>query len=339
MCSGELFLPRPCRNRFTSGPSATTSTGHSTLIRPLGGHLIFVIDSIQPRSFINSIPPPRTAHNKRFNFHLKHTNLNMVSNILIVAPPSLASNPTAIQEARTKYGQADLQMLDRLQAGVVPLSENSYDKVVILSAGSLGSDTDLAFWKDVLYRALQNDGTVVFEGTPSLPFSVKMDLITAGFLVEKKPVGNDAIARKLPEEDDVAPRQITLGKKKGTIKIADTETVDEDDLLLEESAQCTLFQRTGATGEKSKIKKACKNCSCGLKELEEKAEAEAKGITVEAPKKEIINLEMDFTVEGVKSSCGNCALGDAFRCSGCPYAGLPPFAAGETVKLSMGDDF
>jgi len=99
-------------------------------------------------------------------------------------------------------------------------------------------------------------------------------------------------------------------------------------------------ERTGATGEKSKIKKACKNCSCGLKELEEKAEAEANGTPIELPKKkEIINLEMDFTVEGVKSSCGNCALGDAFRCSGCPYAGLPPFAAGETVKLSMGDDF
>jgi len=262
----------------------------------------------------------------------------MVSNILLVAPSSLASNPSSIQEAFNKYGQVDLQMLDRLKAGVVPLSENAYNKIVILSASSLGKDVDSAFWKDVLIPALTNDGLLVFEGTPQLSFSVKMDLITAGFLVEKKPQGNDAVARKLPEEDDIAPRQITLGKKKGTIKIAETETVDEDDLLLEDSAQCTLFQRTGATGEKSKIKKACKNCSCGLKELEEKAEAEANGTSVE-PKKEVINLEMDFTVEGVKSSCGNCALGDAFRCSGCPYAGLPPFAAGEVVKLSMGDDF
>lgn len=264
----------------------------------------------------------------------------MVTNILLVAPSSLASNPASIQFAFNKYGQVDLQMLDRLKAGVVPLAENSYNKIIILSANSLGNDVDSAFWKDTVYKALESDGFLVFEGTPSLSFGVKMDLITAGFLVEKKPQGDDAIARKLPEEDDLAPRQITLGKKKGTIKIADTETVDEDDLLLEESAQCTLFQRTGATGEKSKIKKACKNCSCGLKELEEKAEADANGTAVELPKKkEVINLEMDFTVEGVKSSCGNCALGDAFRCSGCPYAGLPPFAAGETVKLSMGDDF
>lgn len=139
----------------------------------------------------------------------------MVSNVLLVAPSSLASNPASIQDAFNKYGHVDLQMLDRLKAGVVPLTENSYNKVIILSASSMGNDVDTAFWKDILYRALEDDGFLVFEGTPTLSFSVKMDLITAGFLVEKKPQGSDAIARKLPEEDDVAPRQVTLGKKKG----------------------------------------------------------------------------------------------------------------------------
>ncbi|WVQ86273.1 Fe-S cluster assembly protein DRE2 [Cryptococcus sp. DSM 104549] len=112
------------------------------------------------------------------------------------------------------------------------------------------------------------------------------------------------------------------------------------------------------SGKPVKRRRACKDCTCGLKELEESEAAQSAAAVQAAQRAFFLEGDDDIPealkvatdgVEGVwptekraeakkTSSCGSCYLGDAFRCSSCPYLGLPPFKPGEKVQLSIGDD-
>lgn len=105
----------------------------------------------------------------------------------------------------------------------------------------------------------------------------------------------------------------------------DVPLIDESSLLSE--ADLAKPQRGPDDCEVGSTKKACKNCSCGRAEMEPNQEA---------PKKPRITLAM-LENPAVNSSCGSCSLGDAFRCGGCPYVGLPAFKPGE--KIVLPDDF
>ncbi|KAG2733416.1 hypothetical protein G9P44_002941 [Scheffersomyces stipitis] len=145
------------------------------------------------------------------------------------------------------------------------------------------------------------------------------------------------------------------------------DIINEDDLI-KDSNQLDLRSRliipkSCEIPNGKKRRKACKDCTCGLKEIEEQEEAQqrslqdsilgkmAQSATLEAIKieerlkrqpvkfKDEDLAEIDFTVEGKTGGCGSCALGDAFRCDGCPYLGMPPFKPGEIVSIdSLGED-
>ncbi|XP_062163289.1 anamorsin homolog [Alnus glutinosa] len=95
------------------------------------------------------------------------------------------------------------------------------------------------------------------------------------------------------------------------------DLIDEDSLLSEEDLKKPQLPLVDDC-EVGSTRKACKNCTCGRAEAEQKVEI--------GPTTEQIN--------NPQSACGSCGLGDAFRCSTCPYKGLPPFKLGEKVSLS-----
>ena len=80
-----------------------------------------------------------------------------------------------------------------------------------------------------------------------------------------------------------------------------TEDFEQNDFFFEADVlEGTEFETTDVLEEFSGERKRlpCANCTCGLLEKDKKNSV---------------------------SACGSCYLGDAFRCSGCPYLGKPPF--------------
>jgi hypothetical protein len=111
------------------------------------------------------------------------------------------------------------------------------------------------------------------------------------------------------------------------------EVIDEDALLTEkDKAKPTAEDGVGCPP----TRKPCKDCTCGRKEEEEMKENATPGTTSSVVK---MDLENDPNDETFKSACGNCALGDAFRCAGCPYLGQPAFKENDGEgKVVMLDD-
>lgn len=90
-------------------------------------------------------------------------------------------------------------------------------------------------------------------------------------------------------------------------KETEKEFVSDDELIGEEDiAEIIKPMR------KTK-KRPCANCTCGRKEEAQKTNS---------------------SISPVNSNCGNCSLGDAFRCAGCPFTGLPPFAQNKPVEFN-----
>lgn len=112
----------------------------------------------------------------------------------------------------------------------------------------------------------------------------------------------------------------------------DDDEMEDDEALLDEEdkikpSKASLIRPDDC--EMDGKRKACKNCVCGRADAEN-AGVVALDLTDDIADDEVI--EVDPTPKKV-GGCGSCALGDAFRCSTCPYLGMPAFNEGEKITL------
>mmetsp|Transcript_24726 Transcript_24726/g.41815 ORF Transcript_24726/g.41815 Transcript_24726/m.41815 type:complete len:269 (+) Transcript_24726:49-855(+) len=234
--------------------------------------------------------------------------------------------------------KVNFQLSTQYLAEMSQLSPDSFDEVYVFM---IPDDYTMT----TVLSVLKPSGKMLVETCiPSREAGQELssDLQLQGFMdtmVAKDPVTGDrfltcskpswgtgeAVAIKLPQKNKAA------AWKMGTDDLAEDDLVDEDELL-DDNLEIVVGAGCGidpATGKPIGKKKACKNCSCGLKEIEQ--EEARTGQTYE--RKEV--------AAPVNSACGSCYKGDAFRCASCPFLGKPAFEPtdeNKRVMLAMGDD-
>lgn len=138
----------------------------------------------------------------------------------------------------------------------------------------------------------------------------------------------------------VDPAKRAAKKALWTLNSPSTARIDAESLLTPEDRAKPVACEPVTNGSATRRKKACKNCSCGLAEIEAEEQREAEerqrrvvlvdGMENGAGAQEVAKAELNererllvaaAAAPKATSSCGSCYLGDAFRCSSCPYLG------------------
>ncbi|XP_060520268.1 anamorsin homolog [Cylas formicarius] len=172
-----------------------------------------------------------------------------------------------------------------------------------------------------LHRVLKPEGKLLIKKLTSDLNNIEFALTTSGFM---SVTSNDSfVTCKKPKFEVGSSAKLNLKQAGSNVWKLDAsededDIIDADELLDEDDFKKPeefSLRVCGTTGKR----KACKDCSCGLAdELQTESQV---GKVVE-------------TSNAQKSSCGNCYLGDAFRCASCPYLGMPAFKPGEKIQLS-----
>ncbi|GJJ07310.1 hypothetical protein Clacol_001511 [Clathrus columnatus] len=262
------------------------------------------------------------------------------------------------------YKELERQLVDRITDEAIALTPNKYSSIyVVLSSMDYESlSATMSTLLSNIFTALIPSGILYVWDAAHAYRNVFSDLTLAGFNVTsttdgllsaqkpsfapgasislKKTVKSKALSSSLPVAD-------IASKKKALWAFTSPSTppIDPESLLTpEDKARPTTCELVSESTPRRK--RACKNCTCGLAELEEEERRDGKivildgaenGETVEILAHEKGSIAIK-TTEKATSSCGNCFLGDAFRCASCPYLGLPAFKPGEKVEIDFDSD-
>ncbi|TFY60580.1 hypothetical protein EVJ58_g5068 [Rhodofomes roseus] len=269
---------------------------------------------------------------------------------------------TSLQETR----QVEKYMVDRLVDGATTLTPSTFASVhVALSPPEYEALAPrLSTLLAQLLTGLEPLGTLhilhLADTLPSLPSELTLSgfkilaPLAEGTLVAQKPAHTAAAPLKsapaaaLPLRRKAADPERKASKKAlWTLNAPSTPNIDAESLLTAEDRERPEVCPPVTAGAPRR-KKACKNCTCGLAELEADELQKSKVVLLDGAESgqtiEVAQSEKERLIAAAAaapkatSSCGSCYLGDAFRCSGCPYRGLPAFKPGEKVEIDLGMD-
>ncbi|SNX83347.1 related to DRE2 - component of the Fe-S protein assembly machinery [Melanopsichium pennsylvanicum] len=328
------------------------------------------------------------------------TSVDPTGTVLVIGSMASAQSG-AYQKAIEAYSgrQVEMHMVDRLTDGATLLTPSTYpiahlvvpyadaasplllsglhsalqpNAKIIVEAGELVDATTAQKVKAELtiagFHDIQTDAQTGFvfafkPATPASSFSIG-STYTSSF-------SSNATSSALPLRRKLGGGGASANAKKSlwaTQPASSNDLIDQSSLLRDaDFVPSTAVKRPDCDvgPGQSKKKKACKGCTCGLRELQEEEERNANVVQLDtedmdmpgiaAPSEGGKRTEVTETIigkdgkpktikriqvdtKGATSSCGSCFLGDAFRCSSCPYLGLPAFEPGQKVEIPVGMD-
>lgn len=269
-----------------------------------------------------------------------------------------------------------------MAATVLPASSLATVHVLLSAAEYEALSSRVSVLLSQLLSALEPLGTLhVYNVTPSFSdltshlttngFTILTVVPTDGAVIAQKPAHSTSSSAAVPLRRKVDPAKKASKKALWTLSAPSTPTIDAESLLTEADRQRPVPTCEPIVKGAPRRKKACKNCTCGLAELEAEELAQGKVVLLDGAESgqavEVAQSEKERLIAAAAaapkatSSCGNCYLGDAFRCSSCPYrgefrnffslcddgvlnayayssTGLPAFKPGEKVELDFGMD-
>jgi len=228
------------------------------------------------------------------------------------------------------------------------LAASSYSSIhVVLTPPEYSSLLpNLKSFLSQLLEGLSPSGKLHLLNLPADLLSLPQELTLTGFTVlESALQGEDS--RVIAQKPSPTPRTLSNGavplrqradparqsSKKAiwTLSSPSTPSIDAEALLTTADRARPTPTCEPVNSSAPRRKKACKNCTCGLAEIEAEEAKSGKVVLLDVdgavevgagdPEKERL-IAAAKAAPKATSSCGSCFLGDAFRCASCPYLGV-----------------
>lgn len=206
--------------------------------------------------------------------------------------------------------------LSQIFSGLTPLGTLH---LLNLSSGLLTLPSELTLTGFNILSALPEEGTIIAQ-KPDLSGSTSFSL-----RAKSATVAPAAVSVPLRRRDTSSKKVLW------TLNSPSTPSIDAEALLTPADRERPIPTCEPFNASAPRRKRACKNCSCGLAEIEAEELKQSKVVMldgkVDGSAVEMSQSEKDRLINAAKaapkatSSCGSCFLGDAFRCASCPYLG------------------
>ncbi len=327
-------------------------------------------------------PPVATdaAFSHASNGVVSSTSVDPTGTVLVIGSMASATSGAYQKVVEAYTGrQVEMHMVDRLTDGATSLTPSTYPLAHLVVPYADASSPSLL---SSLHSALRSNAKIIVEAGELVDATtaqkVKAELTIAGFTDVQADNATGVVSATKPNTPAAASFSIgssssgssalPLRRKLGggassaakkslwaTQPASSNDLIDQSSLLRDDDFIATTAVKRpdcDVGPGQGKKKKACKGCTCGLRELQEEEERTANSVVqldtedmdmpnaapVEGGKrtevtetiigkdgkpKTIKRIQVD--TKGATSSCGSCFLGDAFRCSSCPFLGLPAF--------------